>query len=209
MDEKDKSKRNEEIRALFVLGLLAVLASIRTQTINANVGQSAFPLNPIIDMTILLMSLYALLMVFAFSKDMVGETVSDMCRSLALGFLLINFMYLVVYGALFAVSFYQIRLFWMIPIFLIPVSYVVYKKIEEKRKDRSKKEESERLSIEEKLRIFSTTLSGMGVVISFLMVTVYSPEQFLWLFSVTGTILMVLWLYCITKAPKPEQTHRT
>lgn len=203
-EEKEKSIRIEEIRALFVLGLLAVLASIRTQTINATVGQSSLPLNPIIDVTITLMSLYALFMVFGFSKDMVGETVADMFRSLALGILLINFIILVVYGFIIAIGFYQIRLFWMIVLISLPISFVVYRKYREKRKIRSKNG-GKKLSPEDKLRVFGGTLSGVGVVISMLMVTIYSPEQFLWVFSALGVVLILVWLYFASKEPKSEK----
>jgi hypothetical protein len=68
MSEEVKGSKLEEIRAFFVLGLLAVLASIRTQSIAAPIGSTTLPLNPIIDTMILLMSLYALLMVFVIQR---------------------------------------------------------------------------------------------------------------------------------------------
>ena len=112
MSKEVKDIRSEEIRALFVLGLLAVLASIRTQSINAVIGKTTLPLNPIINITIILMSFYALFMVFGVSRDMIGENLAVMFKSLALAVLLMNFVLLMFFGIVYAVAFYQNRLLW-------------------------------------------------------------------------------------------------
>ena len=85
MSKERVIEKNEQVRAIFVLGLLAVLASIRTQnaTIMATIGnQEPFNIIGIIDAMIILMSFYALFMIFGYSKDMVGESIADSFKHL-------------------------------------------------------------------------------------------------------------------------------
>ena len=58
------------------------------------------------------MSFYALFMVFGVSRDMIGENLAVMFKSLALAVLLMNFVLLMFFGIVYAVAFYQNRLLW-------------------------------------------------------------------------------------------------
>jgi 4-hydroxybenzoate polyprenyltransferase len=120
------------------LGFLAVLASVRSQSINAVVGQNTYPLNPLIDTTLLLMSLYAIFMVFAYSKDMIGESFAQTFKTLALGVLSLSFMVLIVFGVFYGVVLYQNRLIYLVGVIAVPIAYLSYVKINEIRKKANK-----------------------------------------------------------------------
>jgi hypothetical protein len=79
--EHSRETKKEEIRGIFVLGLLAVLASVRVQysTMMVNIGRSSFEAIVFLDFTIVLWSFYALFMVFGLSEDMIGKTVARVC----------------------------------------------------------------------------------------------------------------------------------
>lgn len=83
--EQSSDIKKEEIRGLFVLGLLAVLASVRLQynSLMVNIGQGSFNLLVFFDFTIVFWSLYAVFMVFGLSADMLGKTSWRMYRHCA------------------------------------------------------------------------------------------------------------------------------
>lgn len=95
-----ESLRHEEIRGLFIFGLLAVLASIRIQYSSTNtqmtvqLGYGSFNILPILDNIILLWSLYAFFMVLGLSEDVIGKGISESFRALAKVFLQWNFIIL-------------------------------------------------------------------------------------------------------------------
>lgn len=60
------------------------------------------------------MSLYAIFMVFAYSKDMIGESFAQTFKTLALGVLSLSFMVLIVFGVFYGVVLYQNRLIYMV-----------------------------------------------------------------------------------------------
>lgn len=207
MTSEDKINKHEEARALFVLGFLAVLASVRSQSINAVVGQNTYPLNPLIDTTLLLMSLYAIFMVFAYSKDMIGESFAQTFKTLALGVLSLSFMVLIVFGVFYGVVLYQNRLIYMVGVIAVPIAYLSYVKINEIRK-KANKEKSVTMKLPTKKTIVGL-LSSTGLVLSIVMIISYSPEQYLWIFFITASVSMVALLFLANKAEKSKQKPQT
>lgn len=199
MEKEAKSTRTEEIRALFVLGFLAVLASVRNQAISVVVGQSTISLNQIIDTTILLMSLYAVFMIFGFSKDMIGESTAAIFKSLALLVLLLNFVILTFFGILYGVSYFQSRLVWLLGITALPIAYAFILKFNEIRKKRSKDKRK-------KIRFIDIVklISVSGFVICFLWVGYYSPEEHIWIFFVGGFTSMAVMIFLDYKIKKDK-----
>jgi hypothetical protein len=199
-------EKNEQIRAIFVLGLLAVLASIRTQnaTIMANIGNEAFNIIPIIDTMILLMSFYSLFMIFGYSKDMMGENVALFFKNLARSFLIMNFAILLAIGGLLAIVYYQDRLLWFMGLLALPVAYLAYRKartlsFEILRELKSKKG----------LKSFSVTMSLLGVAICVLEISYYSPQDFVPIFFVLGAVNMILFLYCsLQNKPEKQEIYK-
>jgi len=116
------SDRKEELRGLFVLGLLAVMVAIKLQHekdgIMISFGQISFNLIPILDITILLWSLYAFFMVVGLSNDVLGETVSEGFAMLAKTFLLFAFLLLALLSILLGYAAYQNRLLWSVGLIL-------------------------------------------------------------------------------------------
>jgi len=209
MSEQIRDNKLEEIRAFFVLGLLAVLASIRTQTFSVPTKDGTLPLNPIIDVMLVFMSLYALFMIFGYSKDLVGETIASFFRSMAIQFLILNLVFVLMFGILYAFAYYQNRLLWMIALIAIPAGYVGLLKFNQIKKNRlTKNKDKKRLTRDEKLLIVGQTLSGFGVAICALMISYYASEQAVWVFFVIGAVSMIFWLYFVNLKNK-EKTEST
>ena len=201
-EEEPKGNRLEEIRAFFVLGLLAVLASVRTQIINVPSKIGTISLNPVIDFTIVFMSLYAICMVFGYSKDLVGKGIASFFRSIAVQFLFLNFVLLAFFGLVYAFALYQSRFIWMVLFIAIRSCYVAYLKIRQWRKKRTKEADVPKLSIRAKLWVLGQTLGGTGVVVCALMISYYAPEQLVWVFFVEGCVVMFEWLWFVSVKPK-------
>jgi hypothetical protein len=110
----DNSRSVEEIRGLYVLGLLAVLASIRVQqsTMNIIIGTNEFSVLPFLDITILLWSLYAFFMVLGFSEDIIGKRFSSAMKETARLYLILSFIMLALLSIMLAIFAYGIRLLW-------------------------------------------------------------------------------------------------
>lgn len=108
--------RHEERRGLFLLGLLAVLVAIRFQNEEMIVTFQQVNLNiiPLVDLTISLWALYALFMVFGLSEDVVGETLSEMLRSFAKVFLILNFVILALIGTFYFSLAFPTRYLWIV-----------------------------------------------------------------------------------------------
>jgi hypothetical protein len=99
-EQSQSSNRKEEIRGLFVFGLLAVLSSIRVQYYSTNTPMTmefeygSFNLLPLLDNIILLWSLYAFFMVLGLSGDVIGNKAANSFRRVSTLFLQWNFIIL-------------------------------------------------------------------------------------------------------------------
>jgi hypothetical protein len=119
--------RHEEIRGLFIFGLLAVLASIRIQYSSTNTqmtvqfGYGTINLLPILDNIILLWSLYAFFMVLGLSGDVIGKRVADSFRGVAKIFLQWNFIILGSLSIPFGFIAYGERFFYLILLIVLTV----------------------------------------------------------------------------------------
>ncbi|MGD6805352.1 MAG: hypothetical protein ACQCN4_00095 [Candidatus Bathyarchaeia archaeon] len=195
MPKKNETEKNEQIRAIFVLGLLAVLASIRTQnaTIMASMGnQEPFNIIGIIDVMILLMSFYALFMIFGYSKDMVGESIADSFKHLARAFLVMNFALLVGIGFILGLAYYQSRLLWFFVVISVPIGYATFLKIKELKIKRTVNSKEGKKSI-----AFLAVSLGLGF--SMLEIGYYSPEQYVPIFVATAIFCIVILIYFSNK----------
>jgi hypothetical protein len=88
--------KKEEIRGLFVLGLLAVLVTVKTQQskIEILINQNLQDVTPFLDVTIMSWSLYAFFMVLGLSDDVIGKSVAGSFKEVATAFLYLNFIVL-------------------------------------------------------------------------------------------------------------------
>ena len=134
--------KNEELRVLFVLGLLAVLIAIKLQTPNGTFNVSIGELNvnamPLLDLTVTLWSLYAFFMVLGLSEDIIGKSFSSGFREIAKTMLRMNFAILSIFGVLYGYLAYPTRLPWVIGLILILLLFGAIKLIQKKSKERKR-----------------------------------------------------------------------
>jgi len=100
---KDKL-RIEEIRGVFILGLLAILVSIRFkyEEFPVHIGQFSFNLIGLVDITIGFWILYAYFMILGISEDIIGKKYSEQFQDLSKSFLSLYFLLL---GTIFLIIF--------------------------------------------------------------------------------------------------------
>ena len=117
--------RTEEVRGLFVLGLLAIMIVVRYQnsTLPIAIGSTTFDLVPILDITIMLWSLYAFMMVLGLSGDVIGKALADSFWELATTFLRFNFMLLALLSTLLAYLAYPTRSPWIFGIIFAAIVF--------------------------------------------------------------------------------------
>ena len=103
MSQPDTTNRHEELRGIFVLGLLAVLVVIRYQNkqLMVQIGQSSFDFIPLINLTIILWSAYAFFMVFGVSSDVVGKNLAETFQRISIFCLRLDFMWLALIGTVY------------------------------------------------------------------------------------------------------------
>jgi predicted Kef-type K+ transport protein len=99
LNEKEALKdklRIEEIRGVFILGLLAILVSIRFkyEDFPVNIGQFSFNLIGLVDITIGFWILYAYFMILGVSEDILGKKFSEQFLNLSRFFLFLYFVFL-------------------------------------------------------------------------------------------------------------------
>lgn len=118
--------RREELRGLFVLGLLAVVASIRIQNneIVLIVEQKSYNVAPYLDIMLFLWSFYAFFMVLGLSEDIIGKKSSIMFREVSTWYLYISFIILAFLSLVLYLSWYPTRAPWVLG--FLPVLFVYW-----------------------------------------------------------------------------------
>jgi len=103
----------EEIRGLFTLGLLAVVASIRIQyqdrEMTVPINGTNYVVTPFFDWMIFLWSFYAFFMVMGISDDIIGEKTSSIFRRMSRYYLYFSFLTLGLMAVVFYHSIYPLR----------------------------------------------------------------------------------------------------
>lgn len=123
IDQSEKVSRNEEIRAIFIFGLLAVFASIRVQypTLTLTYPYGTINLVGILDIILILWSFYAFFMVLGLSEDSVGKTTAESFRGAASVFLRYSFIILGTFLLPFGLIVYGLRVILVLFIILAAV----------------------------------------------------------------------------------------
>jgi hypothetical protein len=191
--------KKEEIRGLFVLGLLAVLTSVRVQysKMPVTIGQSSFDVVVFFDLTILFWSFYAFFMVFGLSEDMLGKSIAEVCRGVAKAFLQFNFMMLSVFGLLFAYYAYPTRLPWALGLLGFFALLASFKRL----RMRAKK-----LSKIELRRLLKSSLSPLLILIFFfslMFIMLNINEEVVIPSFVIGCMAVVIWFIIREKMKRP------
>ena len=140
-EQSERVSRNEEIRALFIFGLLAVFASIRVQyqTLTVTYPNGSFNLAPIIDVIIILWSLYAFFMVLGLSGDTIGKSTAIVLKGISKVFLQYSYILLVFFLIPFGLIIYGVRFLLVLFIILAAFIVAIYVRIKSRPKQNSKK----------------------------------------------------------------------
>ena len=149
--------RKEELRGLFVLGLLAVFASVRVQysSFMVQFGQLSLDIIPLLNIIIILWSLYAFFMVLGLSEDVIGKTAASVFRQNSKTFLLYNFLLLAVLIGIFGVVGFP-HIIYLLGFIVILISYFFIVKLFEKiRRKKPRKKKTTKKEVTEKRQSFS------------------------------------------------------
>jgi hypothetical protein len=187
--------KKEEIRGLFVLGLLAVLASIRAQSdkIMVTFGELSFDVIPMLDMTIVLWSFYAVFMVFGLSEDMLGKSASKVFRDTAKTFLTFNFLVLSFMALMLGFLAYPSRLPWALALIILLILYAVF---EEAREITKHKKLSSLLKLDMKkwAKLNLRPLSTLLILLSFTMIMFGSDARYVIPFFIIGCVGITIFI---------------
>ena len=124
-EQSEKVSRNEEIRAIFIFGLLAVFAYVKVQypTLTLTYPNGSFNLVPLINIIIIFWSLYALFMVLGLSEDTIGKSFANIFRSGSKLFLQYSFMFMGIFSFLFGLIVYGLRI--LLALFIVLTALIV------------------------------------------------------------------------------------
>lgn len=123
--------RREELRGLFALGLLAIVATIRIQNpqIIWVIDETTHDVTGFFDVTLVLWSFYAFFMVLGLSKDIIGVKASKTFLSLSTQYLYFSYVLLgLLAGGLFY-SIYPTRAPWVFLFLFLALMYFIIKRI--------------------------------------------------------------------------------
>lgn len=198
--QHEGSLKKEEIRGLFVLGLLAVLASIRVQNekMMVTVGQISFNVIPLLDITIILWSFYAMFMVFGLSEDMLGKSASSVFREAAKTFLYFNFLALLLLSVMLGFFAFPNRFPWALGLISLLLLYAAFDKLMEIRKLR-KFDNPLKLGFKKWVESNLRPLSGLLIILCFVVIMFGSDERYVIPFFVLGCLGIAIFIITIRK----------
>jgi hypothetical protein len=194
-NSSDIDLKKEEIRGLFVLGLLAVLASIRAQSdkIMVTFGELSFDMIPLLNITIVLWSFYAMFMVFGLSEDMLGKSASRVFRDTAKTFLTFNFLVLSFLALILGFLAYPSRLPWALALIILLLLYAMFEKAREITKHK-KPSSLLKLDLKKWAKSNLRPLSTLLILISFTMIMFGSDAGYVIPFFVIGCIGIAIFI---------------
>ena len=170
-EQSEKVSRNEELRAIFIFGLLAVFAYVKVQypTLTLTYPNGSINLIPLINIIIIFWSLYALFMVLGLSEDTIGKSLANTLRRGSKLFLQYSFMFMGIFSFLFGLIVYGLRMLLVLFIVLTVLIVGLYVR-SNKKTNRSDKG----LSLKTLKQYFK---SGESVFLFSIIVTLYYPES--------------------------------
>lgn len=209
MSRETTENRNEEIRGIFVLGLLAVLITIKLQspsaTLNVTIGQLTLNIIPLLNIIITSWSLYAFFTVFGLSEDIVGKSISEMFRVIAKIILRLNFILVVFFGALYGILGYPTRLPYVIGLLLILTLFVALKELSKVRK---KPKKPIRLKLTRKvLKENLSMLMGFVLLVIVAIIMAYPDDWIRFPSFIIGCVCVVVFGIISFKYKKPQSRN--
>lgn len=199
----------EEIRGLFTLGLLAIVASIRIQNKEITITVSGTPYNVTVflDVMLILWSFYAFFMVLGLSDDIIGENASKTFRRISKYYLYFSYFMLASLAMGFYYTVYHIRAIGLLVFGFAALLYWSAKKIYLW----TKKVQKVRLSAKSlwkksfkwlKSEWYQFLFSGFFVCL--LLAVAGTHEEFVIVSSIIGSIFLILFLIARDRKKKTE-----
>lgn len=192
--------RREEIRGLFVLGLLAVVASVRIQNnqVMVNVGENPYNVVIFLDVIIVLWSFYAFFMVLGLSEDIIGKKASNVFQETSTTYLYLSFLILAFLVIILAYAVYPTRTPWALGFMLVLIAYLVIKRL---RKIRRPLKFNFGQSVKRvKSSLYQLFLSGF--LVCFLMVMFGKYEEYVVPSFIVGSVMLICFLIAREKIKK-------
>lgn len=188
--------RKEEIRGLFVLGLLAVFASIRVQysSFMVQFGQLPLDIIPILNIIIIFWSLYAFFMVLGLSEDVIGKTAASAFRQNSKSFLLYNFVLLAVLLGFFGIIGFPKAVYLLALVFVLASYYIIAKLFEKREKTKKNKARKKKLTKKESLERLQG-FSAIAILICSTVVFYVENEIVAYSVFVVGLVAIFLFAY--------------
>lgn len=123
--------RREEIRGLFVLGLLAVVASMRIQSkeMTIIIAEKSYDVSIFLDIMLIFWGFYAFFMVLGFSEDIIGKKSSSMFREISTKYLYFSFVILGGLLIVFFLAVYPTRAPWVLGFLPVLFAYWLIRKL--------------------------------------------------------------------------------
>jgi hypothetical protein len=180
--------KREELRGLFVLGLLAVVASIRIQSkdITFIINEKSYNVTIFLDIMLIMWSCYAFFMVLGFSEDIIGKKTASMFREVSTTYLYFSFLILGGLGLSFWLTIYPIRALSALGFLLVPLIYQLI------RIRKSFKLSSENPWKQAKPNLYQLLLLAFAICFLLIMLGIY--EEFAILFFATSSICLASFL---------------
>jgi len=212
--EKSSSRsylRREEIRGLFALGLLAVVASIRIQNseITMMVDETSYNVTVFLDVVLLLWSFYAFFMVLGLSQDIIGDNASKMFQRLSTQYLYFSFVILGILGIALFYFMYPTRAPWAFVFPIASLGYWLIKRVYLRKKKLPKgwkPTKSDFVSLfknlGKKLKANSYQFLFSGFLVCFLLVIYGTHEELVIPSSIIGSIFLIGFLIAKDKKDK-------
>lgn len=201
--QSDMDYGREELRGFFVLGLLAVLVVIRFQSekLMVSIGQSPVDIIPLLNITIILLSLYAFFMVLGISDDVIGKTLAESFRNLSKYFLRLDFLLTGFLGTLYFIIGYGTRAVWIIG-FIAAFSLigVLLSLRKTKLKEAIKKRKITKLDLLGSISLLLLLVFVACAAALFL----YPDEQYLVVFFVLGIVSFLVFVFVRDKQSREK-----
>jgi hypothetical protein len=209
-DSSDVS-RKDEIRALFIFGLLAVFASIRVLNSELNIKLTYGTINfaPILDDLIILWSFYAFFMVIGLSSDILGKTTATIFRDLSKFFLQYSYIILGVLLFPFGIVAYGSRVILIGFLILLIVIIVFISHLNRQRVSHSKLILKDYFKPETRKKTFRS-ISSFALILSIVGIIQYPETWFAALdvillsYSVAAVAIALILVLNEPKADPPE-----
>jgi len=198
--------KREELRGLFVLGLLAVIASIRIQSdeITIAIEQKSYEVTIFLDIMLFLWSFYAFFMVLALSEDIIGKNLSNMFREVSATYLYLSFAILAILSTVLLYAVYPTRTPWVLGFLPVLLAYWLIKKLKRKRRPlkHSLKESSKDLWNRMKSNLYQFLFSVFFVCL--LLIMFGTHEEFVIPSFVIGSVALIGFLIARKKLKKSD-----